>query len=49
MPITKNGKDGIGMTSLIDVASSDFAGYLDFSNRWNGSIYCVFTIRHTIF
>ena len=38
MPITKNGKDGIGMTSLIDVASSDFAGYLDFSNAFMGDV-----------
>lgn len=38
MPITKNGKDGIGMTSLINVASSDFAGYLDFSNAFMGDV-----------
>ena len=38
MPITKNGKNGIGMTSLIDVASSDFAGYLDFSNAFMGDV-----------
>lgn len=37
MPITKNG-DGIGVSSLIDVASSDFAGYLDFSNAFMGDV-----------
>ena len=35
MPITKNGH-GIGMTSLDEVASSDFSGFLDFSNAFMG-------------
>ena len=33
MPITKKG-ESIGMTSLSDIASSDYAGYLDFSNAF---------------
>lgn len=37
MPITKNG-EGIGMASLSDVASSDYAGYLDFSNAFMGDV-----------
>lgn len=37
MPITKNG-ESIGMASLSDVASSDYAGYLDFSNAFMGDI-----------
>ena len=37
MPITKNG-EGIGMASLSDVASSDYAGYLDFSNAFMGYV-----------
>lgn len=37
MPITKKG-EGIGMASLSDVASSDYAGYLDFSNAFMGDV-----------
>lgn len=37
MPITKKGA-GIGMASLSDVASSDYAGYLDFSNAFMGDV-----------
>lgn len=37
MPITKNG-EGIGMAALSDVASSDYAGYLDFSNAFMGDV-----------
>ena len=37
MPITKNG-ESIGMASLSDVASSDYAGYLDFSNAFMGDV-----------
>ena len=37
MPITKKGED-IGMASLSDVASSDYAGYLDFSNAFMGDV-----------
>ena len=37
MPITKNG-ESIGMASLSDIASSDYAGYLDFSNAFMGDV-----------
>lgn len=37
MPITKKG-ESIGMASLSDVASSDYAGYLDFSNAFMGDV-----------
>jgi hypothetical protein len=37
MPITKKG-GGIGMAPLSDVASSDYAGYLDFSNAFMGDV-----------
>lgn len=37
MPITKNG-ESIGVASLSDVASSDYAGYLDFSNAFMGDV-----------
>ena len=37
MPITQGGKS-IGMSTLMDVASSDYAGYLDFSNAFMGDV-----------
>ena len=37
MPITKKG-ESIGMASLSDIASSDYAGYLDFSNAFMGDV-----------
>ena len=37
MPITQGGKS-IGMSTLTDVASSDYAGYLDFSNAFMGDV-----------
>lgn len=37
MPITKEGHS-IGMSTLMDVASSDYAGYLDFSNAFMGDV-----------
>ena len=37
MPITKKG-GSIGVASLSDVASSDYAGYLDFSNAFMGDV-----------
>jgi hypothetical protein len=37
MPITQGGK-ALGMTTLANVASSDYAGYLDFRNAFMGDV-----------